>query len=97
MAHRNHLLCCTNRINLAHAAKTKESTTSQKIGSFGTFGELLIVFSTKENLLYLLYPTARRCCPLQSDEANLFAKNFYKNSNLDHFGIFLLVFPLELI
>ena len=30
----------------------------------GTFGELLIVFSTKGNLLYLLYSTARKCCLL---------------------------------
>ena len=28
-----------------------------------------------------------------SDKANLFAKNFFKNSNLDDSGISLLVFP----
>ena len=33
-----------------------------------TFGKLLIVFSTKENLLYPLY---------SSDKANLFTKNLY--------------------
>ena len=38
-----------------------------------TFGELLIVFLTKVNLLYLLYSTA-------SDKAKLFAENFSKNS-----------------
>ena len=32
--------------------------------SLGTFGELLIVFSTKLNLPYLLYSTARKCCLL---------------------------------
>ena len=41
---------------LAQANKTKESI------PFGTFGELPIVFSTKVNLPYLLYSTARRCC-----------------------------------
>ena len=30
--------------------------------ALGTFGELPMVFSTKVNLLYLLYSTARRCC-----------------------------------
>ena len=54
-----------------------------------TFGELLIVFSAKVNLIYLLYPTARRCCP---DKGKLFAKNFSKNSDLDDSGISLPVF-----
>ena len=30
--------------------------------ALGTFGEFPIVFSTKVNLLYLLYSTAQRCC-----------------------------------
>ena len=37
-----------------------------------TFGKLLIVFSTKVNMLYLLYSTAQ-----------LFAENLSKNRNLD--------------
>ena len=63
----------------------------------GTFTELLIVFSTKANLLYLLYSTDQRCFLLHhysaSDKAKLFAKNFSKNSNLDYSGISLTVFP----
>ena len=47
-----------------------------------TFGKLLIVFSTKVNLLYLLYSTAQRCCLL-----------LLINSNLDDSGISLPVFP----
>ena len=39
----------------------------------GTFGVLLTVFSTKVNLVYLPYSTARRCCA--SDKAKLFAKS----------------------
>ena len=39
---------------LAYASKTKESITFQKLG-LRTFDESLIVFSTKVNLLYLLY------------------------------------------
>ena len=61
----------------------------------GTFGELLIVFSTKVNLLYLLYLTAQRCCLLllKTTPAKLFAQNLSKNSNLDDSGISLPVFP----
>ena len=43
---------------LAYDTKTKESITSQKLGS-RDFYELLVVFSTKVNLLYLLYSTDR--------------------------------------
>ena len=46
---------------LAYATKTREYITSQKRGS-RDFGELLTVFSTKVNLLYLLYSTTRRWC-----------------------------------
>ena len=41
-----------------------------------TFGELLIVFSTKVNLLYLLYSTARRCCLLHLIKQNCLLKTF---------------------
>ena len=47
-----------------------------------TFGKLP-VFSTKVNLLYLLYLTDRRCCLL----------HLIKNSNLDDSGISLPVLP----
>ena len=49
-----------------------------------TFGELLIVFSAKVNLLNLHYSMARRCC---------LCENFLKNFNLDDSGISLPVFP----
>ena len=46
-----------------------------------TFDELLVVFSRKVNLLYILYgPEVLFSAP---DKAKLFAKNFSKNSNLD--------------
>ena len=44
------------------AAKLAYMLLQQK--ALGTFGELLIVFSTKVNLLYLLYSTNQRCCLL---------------------------------
>ena len=49
-----------------------------------TFGELLIVFSAKVNLLNLHYSMAQRCC---------LCENFLKNFNLDDSGISLPVFP----
>ena len=55
-----------------------------------TFGKLLIVFSKKVNLLYLLYLTAYRCCLLHLIKQYYLLKN--KNSNLDDSGIFLPVF-----
>ena len=47
-----------------------------------TFGELLLVFSTKVNLLYHIYWTVQRCCLQRLIKQKLF-KNFSKNSNLD--------------
>ena len=52
---------------LAYANKTKESITSQK---------LLIVFSTKVKLLYLLYSTGRRCCLQHLVKQNCILKTF---------------------
>ena len=57
-----------------------------------TSGELLIVFSTKVNLLYLLF-NGPEVLSSASDKAKLFAKSFSKNYNLDDSGISLPVFP----
>ena len=62
---------------LAYAKRTKESITSQKPGC-RTFDELPIVFSTKVNLLYLLYSTARRCCLLHLIKQNCLPKTFLR-------------------
>ena len=59
---------------LTYATKTKECITSQKLGS-QDFGKLLIVFSTRVNLLYPLY-------------SKLFVKSFSNNFNLDDFICF---------
>ena len=53
-----------------------------------TFGELPIVFSTKVNLLYLLYLTVRRCFLL-----HLLKQSCLLNSNLDDSRISLPAFP----
>ena len=60
--------------------------------SLRTFGELVIVLSTKVNLLYLLYSTTRRCCFLDLVKQNRFLKTSCKISNLDDSGISLPVF-----
>ena len=43
-----------------------------------TFGKLLIVFSAKVNLLYLLYSTTWRCCLLQLIKQNYLLKTFLR-------------------
>ena len=58
----------------------------------GLFGELLTVFSTKVNLLYLLYSTTWRCYLLHLIK-QIFLLKTSKNANLDDSGISLPVFP----
>ena len=56
-----------------------------------TLGELLIVFPTKVNLLYL-YSTDHMCYLIHLVKQSL-PKNVSENSNLDDSGISLPVFP----
>ena len=56
-----------------------------------TFGELPILFSTKVNLLYLLFSTGQRCCLLHMIKQNCLLKTFLRT--LDDSGISLPVFP----
>ena len=81
---------------LAYATKTKESIISQNL-ALGTFGELLIVFSTKVNLLYLLYSTDRRCCLLHLIKQNYLLKTFPRTQILMTLVSLYLFSPLELI
>ena len=77
---------------LAYANKTKESITSQKFAS-QTFGELLIVFSTKVYLLHLLCPTIQRCCLLHLIKQNCLLKTFLRTLILITL-VFLYLFSL---
>ena len=61
---------------LAYANKTKESITSQKLGS-QDFWRIANSVCNWGNLLYLLYSTPPRCCLLHLIKAKLFAKNFF--------------------
>ena len=76
---------------LSYATRTKETPSIPRNLALGTFDELLIVFSTKVNLLYLLYSMAWRCSLLH--KARLFPKNSSINCNLDVLGVSLPVFP----
>ena len=46
--------------------------------TLSSFGKLLIVFSTKVKLLYLLYAMASICCPLHLIKQNCFLRNFLR-------------------
>ena len=67
--------------------KQKSLSFPRNLG-LGTFGELLIVFSTKGNLLYILSSTTRKCCLLHLIKENCLLKTS-ENSNLDDSGISL--------
>ena len=67
---------------LAYATKTKDSITSQKLGSRDFWRIANSVLNKGKSVL-----------SSASDKAKLFAKNFSKNSNLDDSGISLPVFP----
>ena len=58
--------CCKRVLEaakLAYANKKRSPLLPRNL-ALRIFGKLPIVFSTKENLLYLLYSTAQRCCLL---------------------------------
>ena len=72
--------------NLHMLPKQKSPSLTRNL-FLGTFGKLLIVFSTTVNLLYILYSMTWRCCLLHLIKQNS------KNSNLDDSSISLPVFP----
>ena len=67
--------------------KQKSSSLPRNL-ALGTFGELLIVFSTKVNLLYLLYSTIWRCYLLHLIKQNCLLKTFLSTL------ILMIIFPL---
>ena len=74
---------------LAYTTKTKESITSQKLGSCD--------FWPKVNLLYLLYSTDRRCCLLHLIKQNYLLKTFPRTQILMTLVSLYLFSLLELI
>ena len=77
--------------NLHMPLKQKSPSLPRNV-ALGTCGELLKMFSTKVNLLFLFYSTGRRFCLLHLIKENCLLKTS-ENSNLDHSDISLPVFP----
>ena len=77
---------------LAYATKTKESITTQKLGSQDVWRIANSVLNKGKSAIPPLF-NGPEVLSSASDKAKLFAKNFSKNSNLDDSAIFLLVFP----
>ena len=71
---------------LAYANKTKESITSQKLGSRDFWRIANSVLNKGKSAIPPLFNDPE-VLSSASDKAKLFAKNFSKNSNLDDFGI----------
>ena len=81
---------------LAYATKTKESTTSKKIGSQDFWRIANSVLNKGKSAILPLF-NRPEVLSSASNKAKLFTKNFSKNLNLDDSGISLPVFPLQLI
>ena len=77
---------------LADATKTKESITSQKLGSWDFWRITNSILNKGKSAVPTLL-NGLEVLSSASDKAKLFAKNFSKNSNLDDSGISLPVFP----
>ena len=77
---------------LAYVTKTKESITSQKLGSRDLWQIANSVLNKGKSAIPPLF-NGLEVLSSASDKAKLFAKNFSKNSNLDDSGISLPVFP----
>ena len=82
----------SNRCKLAYATKTKESITSQKLGSRDFWRIANSVLNKSKSAIPPIF-NGPEVLSSASDKAKLFAKNFSKNSNLDDSGISLPVFP----
>ena len=76
---------------LAYTTKTKESITSQKLGSWDFWQIVNSVLNKGKSAIPPLF-NRPEVLSSASDKAKLFAKNFSKNSNLDDSGISLPVF-----
>ena len=77
---------------LAYANKTKESITSQKLGSRNFWRIANSVFNKGKSAMPPLFNSSEVLCSV-SDKAKLFGENFSKSSNLDDSGLSLSTFP----
>ena len=87
--------CCKRVLEaakLVYATKTKESITSQKLGSWDFWRIANSVLNKGKSAIPPLF-NGPEVLSSASDKAKLFAENFSKNSNLDDSDISLPVFP----
>ena len=87
----NHCKRVLEAAKLAYANKTKDSITSQKLGSFDFWQIASYVLNKSKSAIPPLF-NGSEVLSFASDKAKLFAENFPKNSNLDESGISLPVF-----
>ena len=88
----NHCKRVLEATKLAYVTKTKESITSQKLGSRDFSRIANSVLNKGKSATPPLF-NGTDVLSSASDKVKLFAKNFSKNSNLDDSGISLPVFP----
>ena len=88
----NHCKRVLEAAKLAYANKTKESITSQKLGSLNFWQIANSVLNRGRSATTPLL-NSPELLSSTSDKANLFPKNFSKNSNLDGSGISLTALP----
>ena len=65
-------------VNFVSRSRLELLHISLRTQALRTFGELLIVFLTKVNLLHLSYSTAQRCCLLHLIKQNYFLTTFVR-------------------
>ena len=88
----NHCKRVLEAAKLAYATNTKESITSQKLGSWDFWRIANSVLNKSKSAIPPLF-NRPELLSSASDKAKLFAKNFSKNFNLDDSGISLPFFP----
>ena len=88
----NHCKRVLEAAKLAYANKTKESITSQKLGSCDIWQIPNSVLNKGKSAIPPIF-NRLEVLSSASDKAKFFAENFSLNSNLDDSGISLLVFP----
>ena len=88
----NHCKRFLEAAKLAYANKTKDSITSQKLGSRDFWQIANSVLNKGKSAIPPLF-NGPEVLSSASDKAKLFAENFSKNSNLDDLGISLPDFP----
>ena len=88
----NHCKRVLEAAKLAYANKTKDSITSEKLGSRDFWQIASSVLSKGKSAIAPLFNDLELLSSA-SDKVSLFAENFSKNSNLNDSGISLRVFP----